>query len=201
MKHIVNKSKKLHLGCSNVYLEDYINIDANPDYYSSSCSKGFINNVSTTFGNYYKYSFGEAPNYILVDLEANISQPLPFETGSIEEVVMFHVLEHFPKYEVGKVLRNINRILKKDGEFIVAVPDTIGNANLLLKAKTEEEEDWILRLFEGTQKNKFSHHFCHYTERSLKLLLKEYGFGEFKDLENINFYPAIHIKAIKVENV
>ena len=65
-------------------------------------------------------------------------------------------------------------------------------------AKTPEEEDWCIRLIYGTQRNKWSHHYCGYTERTLKEVLSLYRFNKFENLPNINFYPSIYLKAYKV---
>lgn len=188
---------KLHLGCGSVYLYGYTNVDAvgmlakdNPE---------LVEKNGTTFENYYKYDFGLAGRDAVVDVLADI-RDMPFENSSFDEVVMLHVLEHFPKYELKCVLGEINRVLRYGGSFIVGVPDTIGNAKLLLEAKTPKEEEWAIRLLEGTQTSQYRHHYCSYTNRSLRRTLAKHNFGEFEDMPNINFYPAIHLRAKKVNH-
>jgi len=193
-----NLTSKLHLGCSNVYLENYLNIDINPTYYSGFVEQNFIENVKTNFNNYYRYDFCKGPEYSVVDVGADISKHIPIDSNTCDEVVMLHVLEHFPKYVVGNVLDEINRVLKYGGVFVVGVPDIIETSKLLLKASTPEEENWALRLIDGSQRNEWSHHFMSFSKKSLIRLLEEHGFGEFEDLPNINFYPAVHLKARKL---
>ncbi len=188
---------KLHLGCGTVYLDGFINIDGKPDHFSKNCDSRTLKNISTTFNNYYKYEYGKGPNSVIADLELDISKSLPFNDNSVEEIVMFHVLEHFQSYNVESIVKEIFRVLEPNGSFFVAVPDLKETAKLLINAKTEEEEDWAIRLIHGTQRNEYAHHYCGYTKRTLKNLLKSCGFTKFEDMPNLNFYPAIHMKAIK----
>ena len=188
---------KIHLGCGTNYLYGYVNVDANPQFLSSDLnSKDVILENGTTFENYYKTDFNSRPSIVVADVKAMI-EDLPFEDGSVSEIIMFHVLEHIPYYRQEKALKEISRILKSGGKFIVAVPDTIETARLLVEAKTEEEEGWAVRLLYGTQRNEFSHHFIGFTKNSLKETLLQFGFTKFEDRDNINFYPAIHLTAIK----
>lgn len=188
---------KLHLGCGTVYLKNYTNIDGMPNFLSDNVDQKIIESVSTTFENYYKYEFEKAPSYVVADLSHNLNESLPFKDLTVEEIVMFHVLEHFPKQKADILLDEIFRVLEKNGNFIVAVPDLKKTAELLVNSKTEKEENWAIRLIHGTQRNKYAHHYCGYTKRTLISLLKKHGFTKFEELPNINFYPAIHIKATK----
>ena len=188
---------KLHIGCGCVYLEGYINIDASPHYLIWNAPNNMLEQNRTTLDNYYKHDFCKGSGMCVADKVGKIDD-IDYEDRSIEEIVMLHVLEHLPTYEVSKTLEEFHRILIPNGKVYIAVPDVKETAKLLAKAETPEEEDWAIRLIHGTQRNKFSHHFCGYTKRTLKALLESYGFGNFKDLPNINFYPAIHLEAYKL---
>jgi SAM-dependent methyltransferase len=188
---------KIHLGCGNIYLKKYINIDANPKFLAKEVSKEILEKNITTFENYYKYEFCKGPLVCIADIKSKINS-LPFENNSVDEAVLIQVLEHIPSYEISAVLDEINRVLKINGKFIVGVPDLKKTAEMLAKAKTDEEEDWCIRLIHGTQRNEFSHHFCGYTERTLKNILLKHNFNNFELLHNINFYPSIYIKTYKV---
>lgn len=187
---------KLHLGAGTIYLENYLNVDAKADYYALSAPKEIFDMNKTTFENYYKYDFCKGSGKCVVDYESCIEN-LPFGDETADEIVMLHVLEHFQKYKYKLVLKEIYRLLKYNGAFIIAVPDLKETCRLMTNAKTKEEEDWCTRLIYGTQRNQFSHHYFGFTEESLKELLVEFGFDRFENLPNINFYPAIHLKAYK----
>ena len=190
---------KLHIGCSDVYLKNYINIDANVDYFADEAPEDLLKMNTTTFKKYYKHDFGKSSNRCIADIEATLDD-LPFDEHSVDEIILFHILEHLPQYEIKRSLEEVNRVLKVNGKLLIAVPDEKGNAELLAKAKTQKEEEWAIRLIHGTQKNKWSHHYCGYTKKTLKKLLKEYGFGKFKNRKNINFYPVIHLTAFKLKD-
>lgn len=52
-----------------------------------------------------------------------VSQPLPYEDGSMRVVVLHHVYEHFGLGEGHALIREIQRVLMADGLLIVTVPD------------------------------------------------------------------------------
>jgi SAM-dependent methyltransferase len=187
---------KLHLGCGSVYLKDYINVDSNPDFLKENSPTEIFEKNLTTLDKYYKYKFCKGTGVCVADIKGDIYS-LPFGCNKVDEIVLLHVFEHIPLYNVRGVLNEFNRVLKKGGRFYIAVPDIKETAGLLYNAKTPEEEDWAIRLIHGTQRNKYLHHFCGYTFRSLTSLLSNYGFEKFNLLPNINFYPAIHVEAFK----
>ncbi len=188
---------KLHIGCGTVYLNEYINIDGAPDYFAHNCDSLILDQNATSFDHYYKRTFGTAPGYIVADLSHDLRKPFPFQDGTVDEIVMYQVLEHIPAYDTEHLLSEIVRILKTDGVFVVSVPDVKATAKLLVEAKTEQDEDWSIRLIHGTQKNQWSHHYCGFVPRTLKALLSKCGFNHFESLPSINIYPVIHLKAIK----
>jgi SAM-dependent methyltransferase len=189
---------RLHLGCGTTYLKNYINVDIAPDYLIDDAPPAVLMQNTTIFERYYKHEFCKGSGLCVADIKASIDC-LPFHSKTIDEAILIHVLEHIQSYEVGKVLKEISRVLKVGGSFIVGVPDLKETARMLAETKTPEQEDWCIRLIHGTQRNEWSHHFCGYTERTLKEILSLYGFIDFETLPNINFYPAIHLKAYKGE--
>ena len=190
---------KLHLGCGTVYLRGYVNIDSAPDHIAEECDPRLVEQNATDFEHYYKQEFGSLPGHVVADLAHNLMEPLPFPNGFVDEVVMYQVLEHIPAYEVGKLVSDISRVLRPGGCFVVSVPDIKETAKLLAASETDKDEDWAIRLIHGTQRNRWSHHFCGYTPRTLRALLSRHGFDRFEELPSINFYPVVHMKATKGE--
>jgi len=47
----------------------------------------------------------------------------PFKESSFDRVYCSHVLEHFSYRELRKMLREVHRLLRPNGEFLIAVPD------------------------------------------------------------------------------
>jgi len=187
---------KLHLGCGTIYLKDYINIDAAPHYFADEAPSDILEQNITTIDKYYKHEFCKGSGVCIADQKALIEN-LGSLYENVDEIVLLHVLEHFPVYKTHEVLSVFYNLLKPNGKLYLAVPDLKETAKLLAAAETPEQEDWAIRLIHGTQRNEFSHHYCGYTERTLKQLLSNHGFGDFIILPNINFYPAVHIEAFK----
>jgi SAM-dependent methyltransferase len=187
---------KLHLGCGTIFLKGYVNIDIDPKYLTNDAPPEILEQNITTIDKYYKHDFCSGSGVCVADKKATIDE-LPFDTGSCDEVVLIHVLEHVPSYKVSNVLNEINRVLKNMGTFILAVPDMKETARGLAEVDSPEKEDWYLRLIFGTQRGEWSHHYCGYIERTLKDLVFAHGFRGYERLPNINFYPALYIKTHK----
>ena len=85
---------KLNLGCGDKILPGYVNVDVAP-------SRG-----------------GREPDVIcdLRDLH-------PFATGTVDEILSVHVVEHFWRWEVVGVLREWVRVLKPGGLMVLECPN------------------------------------------------------------------------------
>jgi SAM-dependent methyltransferase len=188
---------KLHLGCGSIYLMGYINIDSAPDYLAGACDPSLVECNATTFDRYYKQEFGTLPGHVVADVKHDLQKGIPFPDGAADEVVMYQVLEHIPKYEIDRAIDDVYKVLKPGGLFFVSVPDLKETARLLASAGSDEEEDWSIRLIHGTQRNMWSHHFVGFVPRTLEALLSGHGFVRLERLPSINIYPAIHMKAVK----
>jgi predicted SAM-dependent methyltransferase len=64
---------------------------------------------------------------------------------SVDEVHMYHVLEHFAKPEALEVLENTQRVLKKDGLVVVECPDLMKCCINVLQAKVKGDNYRIER--------------------------------------------------------
>lgn len=210
---MMTKEVKLHIGCGTVYLEGYVNIHPEPDHMSFTAPEEVERN-KTTVDKYYKDSFDSRPPFAVADFKSTIID-LPNNLGAkylekyfskrqcefVDEVCLFHVLEHLPKYDLDDSLIILNNIIKPGGKLRVAVPDfdtiVLEYAEKLKAGISEDEKEWYYRFIHGTQKDVWSHHYCGYNRHRLIKLLEKYGFDKFEDLPNQNFYPAIHLLATK----
>ena len=57
------------------------------------------------------------------DIYWDLRVRLPFKESSFEKVYCSHVLEHFSFHELVYLLRDVCRILKPGGQFLICVPD------------------------------------------------------------------------------
>lgn len=134
-----------------------------------------------------------------VDYVLDAAKPLPFESGSFDLIYASHVLEHIPWYQTAMVLSEWARLIKKGGTIEIFVPDGIKIAKTFVDAEEADpcliaQDGWYRfndgrdpcvwangRIFsygDGTgRKNDPNWHFCLFSERYLRFLLEESGFG------------------------
>lgn len=77
-------------------------------------------------GNYYAEGWTNLDlpgNGIRVDVAHDITEPLPFDDGTVGAVYMGHVLEHVPFDLVSVVLADVRRVLADDGAACIVGPD------------------------------------------------------------------------------
>lgn len=171
---------KLHLACGPVYLKGWINIDAKGELVNKRSD--LVKTNSTTIKNYFKNSyvrkaFGHNKRgKIVVDLKCNVLN-LPFEDNSVDEILSVNLINHLKFQDFPKMIEEWNRVLRPGGTLITDVDDIMGHAKKLVKAKTKEEFEWVMRCIYCHARDKYDHHYWGFTPVYLKGLLKEYGFA------------------------
>lgn len=124
------------------------------------------------------------PNYV----EADISKRLPFDDGSVDGVLLSHVLEHFDAQEGLRLLIECYRVLQPGGIVLVSVPD----ASYFRKVYPEDRNENWKRLFDTTDpKNTyptffeaalwFEQHKAILTEDAVWGYLTRSGFGQIAE--------------------
>lgn len=176
---------KLHLGCGDVYLKDYLNIDID--------GKVGKPKRASSLNNYYKGRRIGNQKEKLVDVLCDIrflTSELDIEENSVDEIVCVQTLEHFTFEEARDILKDCLYLLKEGGILFLDIPDVL---------KKTGNEEWMLRLIYGSQKDYYSIHKSGYTMKTIVKLLKEIGFKkiEFIKLFKHDNYPSITLKAIK----
>tara|TARA_R100000935_G_scaffold16940_4_gene33458 strand:- start:19498 stop:20346 length:849 start_codon:yes stop_codon:yes gene_type:complete len=96
--------------------------------------------------------------------EHNLLNGIPLDDDSMEVVYHSHVLEHFSKKDGEELMKECNRVLKKNGIIRVAVPDLetiakeyIKNLNLAVEGDIDAKHnyEWIkLEMFDQMVRNK-----------------------------------------------
>jgi 2-polyprenyl-3-methyl-5-hydroxy-6-metoxy-1,4-benzoquinol methylase len=86
-----------------------------------SLSRHFVEGNQVTIGDIdcASLAFAKA-NYGVSTVELNLNEPLPFENGSFDVVVMAEVLEHLPYPQI--TLGEVKRVLRPGGAFIGSIP-------------------------------------------------------------------------------
>ena len=118
----------------------------------------------------------------------DIRRPLPIKNNSVDYVYCSNVLEHFKREETVNILKEIKRVLKKNGWTRLVLPDLeiIGKKYL-----NSEQFNNVFNGFEGNNyggligniKNIFIRpHQWMYSKNTFIKLLKEVGFENIKTL-------------------
>jgi predicted SAM-dependent methyltransferase len=102
----------LNLGCGGRPLKDWINID-NYDYEKNDSSRS---------GSCY-------------DIKMDIRN-LDCENGSIDKILLVHVVEHFVRWETINLIKHYKEKLKQGGQLIVEMPDLHECIKIYLKGRS-----------------------------------------------------------------
>jgi hypothetical protein len=90
--------KKIHVCCGGVYLNGYVNIDKYPFELGDDSRSGCV-----------------------ADVLADVFE-LPYEKGSLSEIVLVHGMEHFTRYDGVLLLRKFVDLLAPDGVLYLEMP-------------------------------------------------------------------------------
>lgn len=150
---------KLHLGCGQKYLDGYLNIDYPPAEHT-------VQNTSV------------ADEYH--DIRA-----LRYPVGSIAEVRLHHVFEHFERFNACAYLASWNSWLQIGGHIHIEVPDfeTTIKKNLGAFSKAKFEGVALRHIF-GSQEAPWAVHYEGYSANKLKTLVGLFGFTDCTIVKN-----------------
>ena len=127
-----------------------------------------------------------------VDVVADLSERLPFEDCSASVVYASHLLEHFPHGRSVEILREWRRILEPGGQLLVAVPDLLVIAELLVSKPgwfMPPHNPWLGALY-GGQKDEWDFHKAGFTEPWLAYALRLAGFS---NVERVTRFDEVGI--------
>lgn len=124
--------------------------------------------------------------------------PLPYGDETVDEIRASHVLEHFPYRELGTVIADWARCLKKGGKLKIAVPDFAQLAQNYLEGKYEPTESYVL----GGQSDANDYHKAMFDRDRLRQLLAGAGLVLIQpwtsEIEDCAAYPiSLNLEARK----
>ena len=109
-----------------------------------------------------------------------------FEDNSIEEIYACHLLEHFGRHEVDKVLKEWNRVLMPSGGVHIAVP----NFEAVVKIYQENHNlKSVIGPLYGGQDYEYNYHKCTFDFDLLKEKLENAGFTDVEKYDWRDFLP------------
>jgi len=158
---------KIHLGCGQIRLDGYVNVDHPPTEHT-------------------------VQEKSVADVHADIrTMDLPSQT--ITEVRLHHVLEHFPRVEALALLMRWNGWLCHDGLLVVETPDFERSIALLRSPWfSPARRNKVMRHIFGSQEASWAYHYDGWSESQFKRVLGSLGYGaiafeknSWKDTRNI----------------
>jgi len=117
------------------------------------------------------------------------ARKLPFEDKSFGEVFSRFFLEHLPRADAKKALKEMLRVLMPGGRLEIIVPDLGHFCRLFLEEKGQKKQ-WALNKIYGFENYPEDHHYFGYDYETLENFLAEAGFEKVKRLEGEEQYLA-----------
>lgn len=167
---------RLHLGCGEIYLDGYVNIDYPPDYHSVMKPKA--------------------------DIFADIKQ-LRFPDNCVDEIRLHHVFEHFNRVEALGMLIRWHRWLRVGGVLHIETPDLTGSAKTILSKVPYKQKCAAVRHLAGDHTEIWGYHVDHWFPERFQVTFSHMGFGEPElRVETWNHPPHLsNVTAIGVKSV
>lgn len=160
-----DKPIRLHLGCGQIYLPDYINID-----FASTDHTFQTNSVA--------------------DAYADICQ-LQFPPHSIDEIRSHHIFEHFDRQTALALLCAWHTWLKTGGVLIIETPDFEASMRVMLDSRLSYQEKQVtLRHIFGSHEAHWAYHYDGWYKEKFEHVLATLGFSNTTH-ELINYYYLI----------
>lgn len=122
-----------------------------------------------------------------IDYKTSADNLSMIEDNSIEEIYACHILEHFGRHDVPRVLEEWYRVLKKGGVLRIAVP----NFEAIVKVYTQGVDiEKVMGLLYGGQDYEYNFHYQTFDYSRLQRLLTESNFTNAELYDWKDFLPT-----------
>lgn len=193
---------KLHVGCGNVYLQGWVNVDMRgPRTYLAKDRPDLVERWKTTEDKYYgkhkdvtveSLRWGPLDQEYVCDTFATFSN-LPAMVWTVQEILARHSFEHLSLTEAHAALDQMDAVLKEGGLLRLDVPDHQASLEQLM----ETRDHFYIRHLLGPRRNDHGFHLMSYTRDRLRALVEEHGFVFVCEEPNIHVYPAFCLRFVK----
>jgi SAM-dependent methyltransferase len=166
-------NNKLHIGCFDCPVSDWVNTDITPHIWISKVP--LMASILYHAGKMPMERFQQHRRGVFRKVRyLNLLKPLPFAANSFQFVFSSHVFEHLPRGALARLLNEIHRVLSPGGTMRLSVPDL----TIMVNSYQEEDGDAFVRaMFEIDQANAKNRHHWMYNEYSMRVMLSEAGFA------------------------
>lgn len=117
-------------------------------------------------------------------------KPLPFEDGKVDEVLLFHTIEHINKRYHPAILGEIWRVLKPNGTFLISFPEFSRCVENWKNNEGDQKAFWEATIF-GRQLYPSDFHVCIMDSHDFSIVLRQHGFKSIvarsEPVEKYNF--------------
>jgi SAM-dependent methyltransferase len=166
------------------FIDNYAKGRKNISVLDLACYDGFVCERLKSIGLRKFYGVDIVPEAVtaakdrgITALVADVAKPLPFEKDSMDVVIAGEIIEHL--YRPEELIRNARRVLKKNGAFILTIPNICSLRNKL-------------RIFCGrfphhyasSSEERFGTHIRLFNKQKIETILSEEGFGNIKFSSN-----------------
>jgi ubiquinone/menaquinone biosynthesis C-methylase UbiE len=165
-------SKYLNIGCGNVPLIGYVNVDKY--YYPGSSAPLNDNKLAETWNQESPWVYGD-----MVDLK--------FEDNEFDKVIMVHAIEHLSMEDGSRAVGEAVRVCKPGGVVEIETPDLITACYKMIEADKEvDSQNWyrIMGLLHGTTgaDGEGQFHLCGYSYNYLKRVMELHGLENIEEI-------------------
>jgi predicted SAM-dependent methyltransferase len=121
--------------------------------------------------------------FINVDIDGTLEpdqvwdfrKTFPIKTCSVDEIVMYHIIEHIEKKYHFDILTEIQRVLKPEGTVTFSFPEFLKVVENWKENKRGLRDFWEATIF-GRQASKFDYHVCIMDSEQFSVHLVRHGF-------------------------
>jgi predicted SAM-dependent methyltransferase len=145
---------RLHLGCGEVYLKGYVNIDAPADV-------------------------RPVMNACAPDIQADV-RTLTYPRGSVDEVRLHHLFEHFDRPTAVRLLIEWRRWLRVGGRLVIETPDFEACAESWLRTDDLAEREKLIRHLFGSHEAEWAVHREGWHREKFERYLGALGFEKLR---------------------
>lgn len=122
-----------------------------------------------------------------------LKAPLPYEDNSVDEILLFHTIEHINKRLHIVLLMEFWRVLRPNGTIIISFPEFSRCIDNWKTNKSGMREFWEATIF-GRQLYPSDFHVCAMDSREFSSLMREVGFDKLvckaEPVESYNSFIA-----------
>lgn len=143
---------RLHLGCGEVYLPGYTNIDLASEHHTIQ-------------------------RQARADVFADVTQ-LNYPSGSVDEIRLHHVFEHFDRHTAVRLLIDWYVWLKEGGKLVIETPDFERSARAVMNHRQVHDQLKVLRHIFGSHEAAWAVHKDGWYQAKFELYLGALGYGD-----------------------